>query len=487
MGSRQLRLAHQAAGAWWSPAASSTGLKQEAHLFSGPGSKPGRQEIQASTFRDITIQRYSPREGGGRCLGISIRLEAESRVQPRYPKPTISVSPSEVVALGGHVTVHCKSQGYAGMEFSLCKEGSASVDCRSTKVAAVEEVAFSIVDAQQSDGGTYRCIYHSKSDEGPWWSDYSDEVHINVTGEGLTQSLPSGQPALSMNVTIECQGPEKGLHFILLKSRERKASQWAEEDRSTAEFPLSLMSPEDAGTYACQYHRKGKRFLLSEPSDPVELRLRGERLALLSSHQPRPPERGVQPVWSYLWSKHYKHYERPTFYFFKEGTPGRLQVKWKKPLFPFRRAQFYIPNAQPGDGGTYWCAYLTTPLSPRCSLFPLDPTLSRPSIRIRPKPQISLGLNATIECQGPEYYFHLTFFLFKSGNLIASQKEEPMKNTTQFLLSSVRLEDAGSYSCRYQRIVPFAQSEPSDAVELTVTGEGCAQHGLSPLRSPPLH
>uniref|UniRef100_A0A8D2LJQ4 Ig-like domain-containing protein n=1 Tax=Varanus komodoensis TaxID=61221 RepID=A0A8D2LJQ4_VARKO len=115
------------------------------------------------------------------------------------------------------------------------------------------------------------------------------------------QVRPSGQPALSMNVTIECQGPEKGLHFILLKSRERKASQWAEEDRSTAEFPLSLMSPEDAGTYACQYHRKGKRFLLSEPSDPVELRLRGERLALLSSHQPRPPERGVQPVWSYLW------------------------------------------------------------------------------------------------------------------------------------------------------------------------------------------
>uniref|UniRef100_A0A8D2LJN6 Ig-like domain-containing protein n=1 Tax=Varanus komodoensis TaxID=61221 RepID=A0A8D2LJN6_VARKO len=205
-----------------------------------------------------------------------------------------------------------------------------------------------------------------------------DFCHASV----LFASSGIGQPALSMNVTIECQGPEKGLHFILLKSRERKASQWAEEDRSTAEFPLSLMSPEDAGTYACQYHRKGKRFLLSEPSDPVELRLR-------------------------------------------------------------------------------------------------DPTLSRPSIRIRPKPQISLGLNATIECQGPEYYFHLTFFLFKSGNLIASQKEEPMKNTTQFLLSSVRLEDAGSYSCRYQRIVPFAQSEPSDAVELTVTGEGCAQHVIS--------
>uniref|UniRef100_A0A8D2LL46 Ig-like domain-containing protein n=1 Tax=Varanus komodoensis TaxID=61221 RepID=A0A8D2LL46_VARKO len=216
-------------------------------------------------------------------------------LRQRYPKPTISVSPSEVVALGGHVTVHCKSQGYAGMEFSLCKEGSASVDCRSTKVAAVEEVAFSIVDAQQSDGGTYRCIYHSKSDEGP-----CNPVELILRGEELTLE-PSGQPALSMNVTIECQGPEKGLHFILLKSRERKASQWAEEDRSTAEFPLSLMSPEDAGTYACQYHRKGKRFLLSEPSDPVELRLRGERLALLSSHQPRPPERGVQPVWSYLW------------------------------------------------------------------------------------------------------------------------------------------------------------------------------------------
>ncbi|XP_044303647.1 immunoglobulin superfamily member 1-like [Varanus komodoensis] len=179
------------------------------------------------------------------------------------------------------------------------------------------------------------------------------------------------------------------------------------------------------------------------------------------------------------------------FQYSRKGTRPELDTEIY-PVFPYGKALFF--SLQGSNGGVYHCTYcakegygtrcshpdntlhsnipatrVTTPLSPRCSLFPLDPTLSRPSIRIRPKPQISLGLNATIECQGPEYYFHLTFFLFKSGNLIASQKEEPMKNTTQFLLSSVRLEDAGSYSCRYQRIVPFAQSEPSDAVELTVT------------------
>uniref|UniRef100_A0A8D2LIV0 Ig-like domain-containing protein n=1 Tax=Varanus komodoensis TaxID=61221 RepID=A0A8D2LIV0_VARKO len=205
------------------------------------------------------------------------------------------------LALDAEVTIRCRGPEKA-LRFSLLR----SKQIKASQLAEPDSrvATFRIFMGTWKDAGGYTCRYHHK--EHPFvWSNQSNPVELILRDPGLPrpsiQVRPSGQPALSMNVTIECQGPEKGLHFILLKSRERKASQWAEEDRSTAEFPLSLMSPEDAGTYACQYHRKGKRFLLSEPSDPVELRLRGERLALLSSHQPRPPERGVQPVWSYLW------------------------------------------------------------------------------------------------------------------------------------------------------------------------------------------
>uniref|UniRef100_A0A8D2LI73 Ig-like domain-containing protein n=1 Tax=Varanus komodoensis TaxID=61221 RepID=A0A8D2LI73_VARKO len=100
---------------------------------------------------------------------------------PDLDKPSLIMTSSGQNSPGGNVTLKCQGPE-EGLAFALLKSGSQIV-------AAVEEVAFSIVDAQQSDGGTYRCIYHSKSDEGPWWSDYSDEVHINVTGEGLTQSL----------------------------------------------------------------------------------------------------------------------------------------------------------------------------------------------------------------------------------------------------------------------------------------------------------
>uniref|UniRef100_A0A8D2LIT2 Ig-like domain-containing protein n=1 Tax=Varanus komodoensis TaxID=61221 RepID=A0A8D2LIT2_VARKO len=195
-------------------------------------------------------------------------------LQPPYPnlrKPSMQLQRKGQLALDAEVTIRCRGPEKA-LRFSLLR----SKQIKASQLAEPDSrvATFRIFMGTWKDAGGYTCRYHHK--EHPFvWSNQSNPVELILRDPGLPrpsiQVRPSGQPALSMNVTIECQGPEKGLHFILLKSRERKASQWAEEDRSTAEFPLSLMSPEDAGTYACQYHRKGKRFLLSEPSDPVEL------------------------------------------------------------------------------------------------------------------------------------------------------------------------------------------------------------------------
>lgn len=105
-----------------------------------------------------------------------------------------------------------------------------------------------------------------------------------------------------------------------------------------------------------------------------------------------------------------------------------------------------------------------------CVFLPPDPSLRIPSISVSPRRHLVLGSDISIECEGPEN--GLNFSLHKAGHLIASQMAEPSTNTTSFALSVKRLEDAENYTCRYHhRENPFVWSEPSNPVELFVTGK----------------
>ncbi|XP_066486452.1 T-cell-interacting, activating receptor on myeloid cells protein 1-like [Tiliqua scincoides] len=185
------------------------------------------------------------------------------------PQPSISVTPSNVVALGGNVSIHCMSENYLQMEFYLEKDERESIDA---KEAEQPEVIFPILNAKAEDGGTYQCIYHSITGEGPW-SVRSDKIYINVTDPSLIK--PSiklqGEPFVGMTVTIECQGPEHNLTFSLHKSRSHTATQVIPPTGSTNHFPFHTLSLEDAGNYTCQYHRRENPFVWSGPSDSVKL------------------------------------------------------------------------------------------------------------------------------------------------------------------------------------------------------------------------
>ncbi|XP_066483624.1 T-cell-interacting, activating receptor on myeloid cells protein 1-like isoform X2 [Tiliqua scincoides] len=186
-----------------------------------------------------------------------------------YPQPSISVTPSNVVALGGNVSIHCMSENYLQMEFYLEKDERKIF---AIKKAEQPEVIFPILNAKAEDGGTYQCIYHSITGEGPW-SFRSDKIYINVTDPSLIK--PSiklqGEPFVGMTVTIECQGPEHNLTFSLHKFRNHTATQVIPPTGSTNHFPFHTLSLEDAGNYTCQYHRRENPFVWSGPSDSVEL------------------------------------------------------------------------------------------------------------------------------------------------------------------------------------------------------------------------
>ncbi|XP_043357191.1 leukocyte immunoglobulin-like receptor subfamily B member 3 [Dermochelys coriacea] len=97
-----------------------------------------------------------------------------------FLKPTISVSPSWVVALGGSVTIRCEGS-YPGREFFLHKAGHPNLQVQTVPDGTVAE--FPIPSVSQEDGGSYTCEYHSITEQNRW-SYPSDPIEMIVAGEG---------------------------------------------------------------------------------------------------------------------------------------------------------------------------------------------------------------------------------------------------------------------------------------------------------------
>uniref|UniRef100_A0A674IM54 Ig-like domain-containing protein n=1 Tax=Terrapene triunguis TaxID=2587831 RepID=A0A674IM54_9SAUR len=110
----------------------------------------------------------APRQSHGQCLTLCLLLSAEM-----YPKPTISLSPGRVTALGQDVTVRCRA-GRRDARFSLFKVGDR------TPLGNMEPGGeFLIRSVRWGDGGSYTCYYHYASD--PFaWSEPSDPVELVV-------------------------------------------------------------------------------------------------------------------------------------------------------------------------------------------------------------------------------------------------------------------------------------------------------------------
>uniref|UniRef100_A0A670JWB2 Ig-like domain-containing protein n=1 Tax=Podarcis muralis TaxID=64176 RepID=A0A670JWB2_PODMU len=401
------------------------------------------------------------------------------------PEPSISVIPSPNVALGGNFYISCGSHHYKAT-FELFK-GEPAIYVRSEKSSSYT-VDFFISEAKLEHGGIYQCRYCLNRLS---CSNYSDEVHIKVTGKILLSKpsikvLPNERISPGQNITIECQGPEKGLNFSLYKSGELITSQVTESERNRAEFPFFNVGLEDEGNYTCQYHRRGNPFAWSEPSNATELVVRGQLY-------PKPSISAVSTNVVSLGGKIIlrcaSDYHQDVKYYLHKDPPILYSAYWNS---EWGAAVFQIANARASDGGTYTCSYSAecveeyhaTSLHTILTVFYLHPdsSLSKPSIKVLPDERISPGQNITIECQGPEK--GLNFSLYKSGELITSQVTESERNRAEFPFFNVGLEDEGNYTCQYHRRGnPFAWSEPSNATELVVRGEKIGWVLVFPLPS----
>ena len=94
----------------------------------------------------------------------------------------------------------------------------------------------------------------------------------------------------------------------------------------------------------------------------------------------------------------------------------------------------------------------------------------KPFFKTWASPVVTPGARVTFNCSTPHQ--HMSFILYKDGNEIASSDRSwasPGASAAHFLIISVGAGDGGNYSCRYYDFAIW--SEPSDPVELVVTGQ----------------
>ncbi|KYO17228.1 hypothetical protein Y1Q_0011009 [Alligator mississippiensis] len=108
------------------------------------------------------------------------------KAEQKYPKPFISVIPSQVVFLGGEITILCEGLHH-DVKFYLYKDGSTPWSQQEVRGRNMSE--FPITNMNQEDGGSYTCDYHPITAKNHW-SHLSDPVELVVRGEGPSSTSP---------------------------------------------------------------------------------------------------------------------------------------------------------------------------------------------------------------------------------------------------------------------------------------------------------
>ncbi|CAM5130975.1 unnamed protein product [Natator depressus] len=388
------------------------------------------------------------------------------------PRPSISVSPSGVIALGGAVTIRCQCWCEARRLFLY--KGRFQIQ---ELDADGDKGEFTIPSAKREDGGTYSCRSRSRS-EPPNWSYRSNIVRIIVAELSYPKpsiSLqPSGGVVLGGAVTIQCWGPLQNVRFLLYKEGRLKARQNAE--LPGVEFPIRNVSRRDAGSYSCSYHHKSDLSMWSQPSDPVELLVADPSL-------PRPSislsPTGVTAPGADVTIRCQGQRRDVRFFLHKAGDlnpPRHMDPAGDG-------AEFHIPSVGRQDGGSYSCSYrppsepfISSQPSHPVELVVAEPSYPKPSISLSPSGGVSLGEAVAIWCRGQRQ--GMRFVLNEEGRHFPPV--DPNGLEAVFPISNVSREDGGSYSCSYHsRSKPSARSSPSDPVELVVRDPSLPRPSIS--------
>uniref|UniRef100_A0A8C3HV15 Ig-like domain-containing protein n=1 Tax=Chrysemys picta bellii TaxID=8478 RepID=A0A8C3HV15_CHRPI len=266
-----------------------------------------------------------------------------------YPKPSISLSPSGGVSLGGAVSVWCRGQR-RGVRFVLNKERRHFPPVDSDD----NEAVFSISNVRREDRGSYSCYYHSRSE--PFAVSYpSDPVELVVRGEGLGSApsislSPTGVTAPGADVTIRCQGQRRDVRFFLHKAGDQNPQQHMDPAGDGAEFRIPTVGRQHGGSYNCSYRPRSEQGAVSPLCNTCLLLKAGRE------YPKRPiwvsPSR-VVALGGNITIRCESQYPGMDFFLRKAGHPNPQM----KRVYGRTVAEFPISSVSRENGGSYTCDY----------------------------------------------------------------------------------------------------------------------------------
>ncbi|ELK33114.1 Leukocyte immunoglobulin-like receptor subfamily A member 6 [Myotis davidii] len=305
------------------------------------------------TFRCYGCYRSSPQVWSPASDPLELLVSGESG------KPSLLSQQGPIVASGQSLTLQCRSDvGYD--RFALHKEGGQ--DLPQSLVlqpqTGLAQANFSLDTVSSSHGGRYRCYggYNLSSE----WSAPSDPLDILVAGHLPDRPSLSVQPgptvASGENVTLLCQSQSPRNTFLLSKEgaadpplrlrSEHRAGKYQ------AEFSICPVTSAHRGTYRCYSSHSSSPFLLSHPSEPLEL--------LVSGWLSDTPSLSVQPGPSLASGVNMtllcqSQSPRETFLLSKEGAAYPLLFLRSKHRAQQFQAEFSMSPVISAHGGTYRC------------------------------------------------------------------------------------------------------------------------------------
>ncbi|XP_023564503.1 leukocyte immunoglobulin-like receptor subfamily A member 6 isoform X2 [Octodon degus] len=242
------------------------------------------------TFRCYGYYRNEPQVWSEPSDALRLLISGLSK------KPSLLTPQGPVLVPGHNLTLQCRSE-HNYDRFTLSKEGVGDLPQHPGHQiqAGLSQADFTMGPGSHFHVGRYRCYGgHSLSST---WSAPSDPLDILMPGHlPATPSLsvhPGSIVSSGENVTLLCQSSIPMDTFLLSKEgavdtplhlrSESRAQQFQ------AEFSLGAASSALSGTYRCYGSWNSTPYLLSYPSDPMELEVSGG-----PEDQPIPPESGPQ-------------------------------------------------------------------------------------------------------------------------------------------------------------------------------------------------
>nr|XP_036288383.1 leukocyte immunoglobulin-like receptor subfamily A member 6 isoform X1 [Pipistrellus kuhlii] len=229
----------------------------------------------------------------------------ELLVPGEFGKPSLLTQLGPIMGYGQSLTLQCHSDANYD-RFALHKE--VRRDLLQSLVLQpqvwLSQTHFRLGTVSSSHGGRYRCYggYKLSSE----WSAPSDPLDILVAGWLSDRPSLSVQPgprvASGENVTLLCQSQSQRDTFLLSKEGSADTPLRLRSDHQAqqyqAEFSMSPVTSAHGGTYRCYSSRSSSAFLLSVPSEPLELLVSESSGG--TSPPPTEPTSTAGPKWYWI-------------------------------------------------------------------------------------------------------------------------------------------------------------------------------------------